>query len=169
MVAAPAVAPVSVVPASERREILRNHLAARLGDNAEVTHLGEDTAVVVLRARHRHGIQLLLTVLTLGVWLPVWLILAVAVRDSRHIVQVSQDGRIVWDPPGASEPDVGEAAADPWVLCTSRPAPAPRTAPRRPRTASRPAPRRRHPVGNQRSRPLASPGAARPAISGRSR
>jgi len=155
---------------AERRAILRNHLAGRLGENAELVQLGDDTAVVVFKARPRHGIQALLSVLTFGLWLPVWLILAVALKDSRHIVQVGEDGRVTWDAPGACEPaETVErvVAAEPEPLCTPRPAPH-RPAPRRPRTATRPATRRR-PVRVQRSRPLASPGAARPAISGRSR
>jgi hypothetical protein len=45
-------------------------------------------------------LHFLLSVLTCGLWLPVWLLIAIiegsrSVR--RHIIMVDQHGRVVWD------------------------------------------------------------------------
>lgn len=55
---------------------------------------GDDLAVVVYGKRPNHVLHLLLTVFTLGLWLPVWAIIDSTQRERRVILTVDESGHV---------------------------------------------------------------------------
>ncbi|MFN0155520.1 MAG: hypothetical protein ACKVUT_14195 [Gaiella sp.] len=54
-----------------------------------------DYQAIFLKGRHvRHILHLVLSILTVGVWLPVWLVMWAVYREHRQIAEVDEYGNI---------------------------------------------------------------------------
>jgi hypothetical protein len=69
--------------------------------------------VMVHGKRPNHVLHLLLSVFTLGLWLPVWLILAVSTKEQRTVLTAQSDGSVT----NSLAADAAQAA--PWYQRTS--------------------------------------------------
>jgi hypothetical protein len=83
------------IPSAERHEILRDAVSEMLaGGNCRVESTAPYTAVLVTGQRVNHVLHLLLSLLTFGLWLPVWLILIAFGGERRHVVAVDTCGNV---------------------------------------------------------------------------
>lgn len=84
------------VPDQVRRERLQRYLAEELVlTRGRIESVTDYTAVVLYGQRVNHILHLLLTVLTCGVWLIIWLVTAKDGGEQRHVLTVDQCGNIV--------------------------------------------------------------------------
>lgn len=82
------------IPDDQRTLILSNAVAAEVGRGARVEAQSYYQAVVVRGKRPNHVLHLLLSVVTVGLWLPVWIILAVVKHEKRTVIRVDQHGNV---------------------------------------------------------------------------
>ena len=64
-----------------------------------VESYGPGHAVMVKGRRPNHVLHLLLTLLTLGLWLPVWAVLTGTMRVQRQVLMVGADGSVMTSRP----------------------------------------------------------------------
>jgi hypothetical protein len=93
---APAVpsAPVPSVPETasveERKAALAQAIAGQIAQGYRVESQSEFQAVVVKGKRPSHLLHLILTIITLGLWGIVWIILSITMHVHRRIVEVNE-------------------------------------------------------------------------------
>lgn len=63
--------------------------------SARVESQGDVQAALVWGHRPNHVLHLILTVLTLGLWVPVWLIVAATTRETRAVLYVDEWGHVI--------------------------------------------------------------------------
>lgn len=80
---------------STRKEILDREIMDASRKRWRVESHTEFQAVLVRGGHVHHVLHLLLTLITLGLWLPVWIIIAIGDRERRLVVRVDQDGVVV--------------------------------------------------------------------------
>lgn len=77
-----------------RREILSRTILEMVADGFTVISR-EDTAVVFSEGKKaNHILHLLLSIVTFGLWLPVWIIVGVNGRERRRLVSVDENGEL---------------------------------------------------------------------------
>jgi hypothetical protein len=91
-----AAAPLQRMPMSveQRRAALSAGIAAELHNGWRVESQTDFQAVMVRGHRVNHVLHLILSVLTLGLWLIVWLFLGLAGGEKREIVSVDEYGQV---------------------------------------------------------------------------
>jgi hypothetical protein len=90
----PAPAPSAPETASveERKAALAQAVAGQIAQGYRVESQSEFQAVVVKGKRPSHLLHLVLTIITLGLWGIVWIILSITMHVHRRIVQVNEFG-----------------------------------------------------------------------------
>ena len=84
----------SLKSAEERKNLLAAALARMARAGWRIESLGEFQAVVVKGRRVNHILHLLIAIFTIGLWVLVWLVLAVSGGEQRYLVQVDALGEI---------------------------------------------------------------------------
>ena len=82
------------VTSEVRQEALTLAVQGELRQGGRIESQTHDTAVVIRGGRVNHVLHLLLTLFTLGLWVIVWLILALAGGEKRRIVTVDTIGTV---------------------------------------------------------------------------
>ena len=97
----PTSTPGRVLSTDERTFVLQRELASRTAAGWRVELLTPTSATVVLYPpRSNHALHFVLSVLTCGLWLPVWLLIAIIEGSRgvrRQIVMVDQHGNTLSD------------------------------------------------------------------------
>ena len=87
--------PTTRISDDERRAALARRLAVLAPDGWQVESESEFQAVVVRVKRPNHILHLVLSVITLGLWLPVWLVLALKKKErGRMVLAVNEAGEV---------------------------------------------------------------------------
>lgn len=88
------------LPASDqdRRALLDDALMSRVAAGAVIEHRQDFEAVVRYDKRVNHVVHGILSLITLGAWLVVWLIVAFYARPARFALRVDTFGRVVETP-----------------------------------------------------------------------
>ena len=77
-----------------RQERLNQAIAAELARGGRIESQTGSSAVIVRGNRVNHVLHLLLTILTIGIWAIVWLIISAAGGERRRIVNADQYGNV---------------------------------------------------------------------------
>ena len=81
--------------ASERKEILDRAIGVKVGEGGHLEHrVSDHEAVVKTGSKPNHVLHLILTILTLGLWGIVWLILAFGSRERVSNLSVDEHGLV---------------------------------------------------------------------------
>lgn len=89
----PHLPPLSI---DQRRAYLSNAVGWEVAQRAGRVESATDVQAVIVYGRHaNHVLHLALTVLTLGLWAPVWLIVGVASRETRAVVYIDEWGNVI--------------------------------------------------------------------------
>jgi hypothetical protein len=85
-----------------RRALLNQALMAKATRGFRVESQHDFQAVVVKPANVNHVVHLIVTLLTCGLWLLVWLIIAMSAKTTRMIMYVDEFGQVseTWAMPG---------------------------------------------------------------------
>lgn len=75
-----------------RREVLGESVGNFVRAGYRVESQSGFQAVVVRGHRPNHLLHLILTIFTLGLWLPVWIIVALASGEKRKVLAVNSEG-----------------------------------------------------------------------------
>lgn len=78
----------------DRKAVLDRELMARAASGWRTESRGEFQATVVKGKRPSHLLHLVLSVLTAGVWLIVWLLVGLLGGEKRRMVTVDDDGGV---------------------------------------------------------------------------
>lgn len=87
------IQPVIVTP-ERRRERLSQTVQSEVVAGWRVQSQGEFEVVLVKGKRPNHVLHLILTLVTFGLWLIIWIILAISMRESRNIISVDEFGNV---------------------------------------------------------------------------
>jgi len=86
--------PTFFIPEVQRTLILINAVAAEVARGARVESQSDYQAVVVRGKRPNHVLHLLLSLVTVGLWIPVWIVLAIVKHEKRTVIRVDQCGNV---------------------------------------------------------------------------
>lgn len=76
----------------ERKELLGRHVAMLVVQQRRVESQGDFNAVLVQGHKPNHVLHLLVTLVSCGLWAPVWLGLALLSKETRELVEVDEWG-----------------------------------------------------------------------------
>lgn len=76
----------------ERRRRLAHHVASAVANGRRVETQSDFQAVLVRGHRPNHVLHLILSLVTFGLWVPVWLVLTVAGGEKRELLSVDEFG-----------------------------------------------------------------------------
>lgn len=83
------------VTSDARRGVLEAAVRSRVASGATVELQQEFAAVLLYRKRVNHVAHAILSLLTCGLWLLVWLVLAIFSNDTRTTLSVDEYGRVL--------------------------------------------------------------------------
>ena len=92
MVSTTVTAPVPVTP-EERRQIVDGAVNQFIAGGWRVESRSEFQAVFVKGHRTNNTLHLILSIVTVGLWIPVWILLAILGGEKRQIVSVDEYGK----------------------------------------------------------------------------
>ena len=72
----------------EREDRLDQQIAQAIGEGWRLESRSRYTAMMVKGERPNHVLHLILSLVTLGLWIPVWIILAIVHREQRQSLAV---------------------------------------------------------------------------------
>jgi len=78
--------------AEERKELLARTLTTQIASGARVESQSDFQAVVLKGKPVNHTLHLIITLLTVGLWAPVWIALAIFGGDKRSMLTVDEYG-----------------------------------------------------------------------------
>ena len=78
----------------KRKQILENYVAGKIYEGYKVESIVGTTAVIVRRGVVNHGLHFLLSILTVGFWLIIWLIMVLSRDEERTTIAVDENGDI---------------------------------------------------------------------------
>ncbi len=78
----------------ERKALLAQNVGQAVARGARVESQSDYQAVVVYGRRVNHALHAVLSILLLGLWLLVWVLLAVTGGEKRQLIQVDEFGNI---------------------------------------------------------------------------
>lgn len=84
----------TVVTSERRREQLSRAVQSQVVAGWQVQSQGEFEVVLVKGRRPNHVLHLILTLVTFGFWVIVWIILALSVHQYRSIISVDEFGNV---------------------------------------------------------------------------
>jgi hypothetical protein len=76
----------------ERKELLARTVTGQLASGARIESQSDYNAVVVRGKPVNHVLHLIISLVTLSLWVPVWIILAIVGGEKRSIVTVDEYG-----------------------------------------------------------------------------
>ena len=79
---------------AERKEMLDREVESRVRRGRRVESQTEFQAVLISGRRVNHILHLLLSLFTLGLWIIVWLLLALLGGERREVVRVDEQGQV---------------------------------------------------------------------------
>jgi hypothetical protein len=83
------------IPFDQRRELLATEVSRLLAlGNRRIESFSDLSAVVVIGKPVNHLLHLVATVLTLGIWSLIWLILVLTAGEKRELVRVTESGDV---------------------------------------------------------------------------
>jgi hypothetical protein len=88
----PAAAPSLQKTADERKAQLDAHLAALAGQGWRIENRSDFQATIAKGHRTNHILHLILTIVTLGLWLIVWILMAIIGGEKRRLASVDPYG-----------------------------------------------------------------------------
>lgn len=77
---------------SERRSALETRVVRELADGATLESQGGYNAVLIKGKQVNHILHLILSIITAGIWLIVWLLLVITNKRQRVVLFVNEDG-----------------------------------------------------------------------------
>ena len=80
------------ISASERQKILKEKIVICQATGMRLESSGEFQAVLVMPQKTNHVTHLVVSFFTLGLWLPVWLVIALTRKNRREVLQVDEAG-----------------------------------------------------------------------------
>jgi hypothetical protein len=80
--------------AEEREEILARQVQSAIAAGGRVQSQSSYNAVIVTGQRINHGLHLILTLLTAGLWAIVWIIVAATGGEKRRMITVDEFGNV---------------------------------------------------------------------------
>ncbi len=89
-------APAIQLSETERSAILDRVIASQTANGWRVTSQSSHSAQFEKGKHTSHVLHLILTLLTAGLWLIVWIIVALAGGHKQRHVFIAEDGRAVW-------------------------------------------------------------------------
>lgn len=81
------------VSADERRAVLANVIGAEIRRGWRVESQSDFQATFIRGHRPNHVLHLLLTIVTLGLWVIVWILVSISSKEVRTVVTVDEYGR----------------------------------------------------------------------------
>jgi hypothetical protein len=78
----------------EREEILARQVQSAIASGGRVQSQSSYNAVIVRGQQVNHGLHLILTLLTAGLWSIVWIIIAVSGGEKRQMIMVDDFGNV---------------------------------------------------------------------------
>jgi hypothetical protein len=91
---APMPPPAQPLDPATRQAILNQALMAKAAAGFRVESQSGQQAVVVKPAVVNHAVHAILSLITCGLWLVVWLIVALSAKDLRQIIYVDDFGNV---------------------------------------------------------------------------
>jgi hypothetical protein len=88
----PAHTPLS---ADERKAALDNALSIAAAKGYRIESRSDYQATIVKGHRPNHILHLILTIITLGIWLIIWILVAAFGGETRRTITVHPDGRVL--------------------------------------------------------------------------
>jgi len=82
------------LPPDQRQAILRQVVQDAVAHGGRIEFMDQYSAVVVHGRPVNHVLHLLITILLLGLWLIVWILLAVTGGEKRELITVDEWGRV---------------------------------------------------------------------------
>jgi hypothetical protein len=79
---------------AQRIAILRNFVVGKVANGCRVELQDDFSAVLVSGKRPNHILHLLLSIVTLGIWLIVWIIIAMTSKEHRDLYRIDEYGVI---------------------------------------------------------------------------
>ncbi len=76
----------------QRKQALANAVAREVGNGCRVESQTDFQAVVVKGKRPSHLLHLILSLVTLGIWIPVWILVAIFGGEKRKVLMVDAWG-----------------------------------------------------------------------------
>lgn len=92
------VGPSRIRSDAERKTALAEAVAHELVDGCRVEPVSDYEVVVVKGSRPNHGLHLILTVVTLGLWALVWIPASIFQREHRASISVDRFGAVLSQP-----------------------------------------------------------------------
>ena len=92
---APVSAPAAKRSADERKELLARAIQTDVVQGGRVESQHDFQAVIVHGQRVNHVLHLLLALLTCGLWLIVWVVLAITRGEKRFLLVADDDGNVL--------------------------------------------------------------------------
>ena len=77
---------------AQRREVLDAQVSKAISRGYRVESRSDFQAVVVKGQRPNHVLHLILSLVTLGIWLIVWLLVAIFAGEKRKVIRVDESG-----------------------------------------------------------------------------
>ena len=84
----------AVVSPERRRELLSQAVQAQVVKGGRIESRGETDATVVFGHRVNHILHLILSIVTLGVWVVVWIIISLTGGEKRTLIAVDEFGAV---------------------------------------------------------------------------
>jgi hypothetical protein len=81
------------VPAEQRRQLMDAATNEFVGNGWRVESRSEFQGVFVKGHRPNHVLHLILSIVTLGLWIPVWILVTIMSGEKRRIVSVDEYGQ----------------------------------------------------------------------------
>ncbi|MBP7988850.1 hypothetical protein [Candidatus Neomicrothrix sp.] len=78
----------------QRKQALANAVAREVGNGCRVESQTDFQAVVVKGKRPSHLLHLILSLVTLGIWIPVWILVAIFGGEKRKVLMVDAWGNV---------------------------------------------------------------------------
>lgn len=106
----------------ERRQALAQAVADTLAQSGKwrVESQSDYDAIVVKGKRTNHVLHLILSVVTMGSWLPVWVILAIVNQEQKHLLTVDAHGKVSTQVEGLIVRPMASTKAGRVILPTTR-------------------------------------------------
>ncbi len=82
-----------VVPPEQRKELLAAAVAHDVHRGWRVESQTDFQAVLAKGHRPNHLLHLILTLVTLGIWVIVWILVAATNREKRHVITINEYGQ----------------------------------------------------------------------------
>ena len=94
MITTDAVSESGALTLEERRQTLQRVLASDTASGWRVLSQTDTTAQLEKGKNTSHGLHIFLSIITLGLWVPVWILIAVTTGRKQRYVQVDEYGNV---------------------------------------------------------------------------